>query len=133
MGTGIRPGLFFRKIRGQGFQMLTKAVAQGAELRLFLFGEAGGFSLIILFPVVTAIAKGSQAVNSVPVLGKANRFFGGVFGILNGAISLCVAAIVLRFVISAEIFPEYFSEKIISKTYLFKWIYFTVCENNILM
>ena len=90
-------------------------------------------SLIVLIAVVSIIAKGSRIVNEVPVIGGFNSFFGGVFGILNGAISLCVGAIILRFVISAEIFPEYFSEEIISKTYLFKWIYFTVCENNILI
>ena len=90
-------------------------------------------SLIILFPVVTAIAKGSQAVNSVPVLGKANRFFGGVFGILNGALKLAVAAFILKYVISAGLFPEYFSEEIIEKTYLFRWIYFALFGNNFLI
>ncbi len=81
-------------------------------------------SLIILIAIVSVIAKGSKVVNEVPVIGGINAFFGGVFGILNGALELCIAAAILRFIISANIFPEYFSEEIISETYLFKWIYF---------
>lgn len=80
--------------------------------------------LIILLPIVSLIAKGSKAVNDVPIIGGANSFFGGVFGILNGILELCIGAVILRFVISAGIFPEYFSEEIISGTYLFKMIYF---------
>lgn len=82
------------------------------------------FSLIILGAVVSFIARGSKIVNEVPVIGGINSFFGGVFGILNGALELFIAAAVLRFVISANIFPEYFSEEIISETFLFRWIYF---------
>ena len=89
--------------------------------------------LIILFTVVSLIAKGSKAVNEVPIIGKANAFFGGVFGIVNGALSLCAGAFILEFIISAGIFPEYFSEEIIGKTNLFRWIYFAVCGNNVLM
>ena len=90
-------------------------------------------SLIVLIAVVSLVAKGSKVVNEVPVIGGFNSFFGGVFGIINGAISLCVGAIILKFIISAEIFPEYFSEEIISKTYLFRWIYFTLCGNAFLI
>ncbi len=90
-------------------------------------------SLIILFTVVSIIAKGSKAVNEVPVIGKANGFFGGVFGILNGILELCIGAFILDFVISAGFFPEYFSEEIIGKTHLFRWIYFAVCGNNVLI
>ena len=67
------------------------------------------------------------------MIGKANAFFGGVFGIVNGALSLCAGAFILEFIISAGIFPEYFSEEIIGKTNLFRWIYFAVCGNNVLM
>lgn len=83
-------------------------------------------SLIILVSVVSLVAGGSKVINKVPVIGGVNGFFGGVFGIFNGALELCVAAAILRFVISANLFPEYFSEEIISKTYLFKWIYFAL-------
>ena len=89
--------------------------------------------LIILFTVVSMIAKGSKVVNDVPIIGGANSFFGGIFGILNGILELCIGAFILEFVISAGIFPEYFSEEIIGKTYLFRWIYFAVCGNNVLM
>lgn len=82
--------------------------------------------IIILFPIVSLIAKGSKAVNDVPVIGGANSFFGGVFGIANGILELCIGAVILRFIISAGIFPEYFSEEIISGTYLFKTIYFLI-------
>ncbi len=81
-------------------------------------------SFILLISAVSFIAKGSKLVNEVPIIGGANSFFGGVAGIINGAIELFVAAVILRFVISAGLFPEYFSEAIIEKTFLFKWIYF---------
>jgi uncharacterized membrane protein required for colicin V production len=95
-------------------------------LETFIFAVA----LIILASAVSIIAKGSKFVNDVPIIGKANSFFGGVFGIVNGAVELCVASVILNFVISAGIFPEYFSEDIISKTYIFKWIYFVVCGDT---
>ena len=88
-------------------------------------------SLIILVTVVSIVAKGSKIVNEVPVIGGFNSFFGGVFGIVNGAVELCVAAVILELVISAGIFPEYFSEEIISETYLFRWIYSAVCGDTL--
>lgn len=84
------------------------------------------FSLIILFSAVSLIAKGSKVLNDVPVIGEANGFFGGVFGILNGILMLCLAAVILDMVIKEGIFPEYFSENIISETFLFRYIYFPV-------
>lgn len=90
-------------------------------------------SLIVLTAAVSFIAKGSKVVNSVPVIGGINSFFGGVFGILNGALELIIAAAILKFIISAGIFPEYFSEEIVSKTHLFKWIYFAEIGDNFLM
>ena len=83
-------------------------------------------SIIIFLQIVSVIAKGSKAVNDVPIIGGANSFFGGVFGILNGVLGVCIGAVILRFIISAGIFPEYFSEEIIKETYLFKMIYFPV-------
>ncbi len=83
-------------------------------------------SLLILVCVVSMVAKGSKIVNEVPIIGPVNAFFGGVAGTVTGAIELCVASAILKFVISSGIYPEYFSEGIISETYLFKWIYFTV-------
>ena len=94
-------------------------------LETFFFAAA----LIILATVVSFVAKGSKFVNDVPIIGGFNSFFGGVFGVFNGALELCIAAFILEFVISASLFPEYFSEEIISKTYLFRWIYFSVCGN----
>ena len=67
-------------------------------------------SLILLATVVSFVANGSKFVNDVPIIGKANSFFGGVFGIANGVLELCIGAFILDFVISAGIFPEYFSE-----------------------
>lgn len=84
------------------------------------------FSLIVLFFAVSLIAKGSKVVNDVPVIGEANGFFGGVFGILNGILMLCLAAVILDMVIRDGVFPEYFSENIISETFLFRYIYFPV-------
>lgn len=85
------------------------------------------FSLIILATVVSIIAKGSKIVNEVPVLGGINSFFGGVFGIANGVLELCIGAFILELIISASLFPEYFSEEIIEKTFFFRLIYFSVC------
>ncbi len=82
---------------------------------------------IVLFATVAVIAKGSKVVNDVPVIGKANSFFGGVFGIANGFLEVCVAAVILQMIISGGFFPQYFSEEIILKTFLFKLIYFPVC------
>ena len=90
-------------------------------------------SFLIFVAVVSFIAKGSKVVNESPVIGGFNSFFGGVFGIANGILGLCAAAVILKFIISAGIFPEYFSEEIISKTYLFHWIYDFVSGNNILI
>lgn len=84
------------------------------------------FSLIVLFSAVSLIAKGSKVVNDVPVIGKANGFFGGVFGVLNGILMLCLAAVILGAVIKEGIFPEILSENIISETFLFRLIYFPV-------
>ena len=86
-------------------------------------------SLILLATGVSFVANGSKFVNDVPIIGKANSFFGGVFGIANGVLELCIGAFILDFVISAGIFPEYFSEDIIEKTYIFRWIYSAVCGN----
>ena len=86
-------------------------------------------SLILLATVVSFVANGSKFVNDVPIIGKANSFFGGVFGIANGVLELCIGAFILDFVISAGIFPEYFSEDIIEITYIFRWIYSAVCGN----
>lgn len=87
-------------------------------------------SLILLATVVSFVAKGSKFVNDVPVIGGFNRFFGGVFGILNGILELCIGAFILDFIISASVFPEYFSEEIISGTYIFRHVYEAVCGGN---
>ena len=83
--------------------------------------------LILFATVVSFIAKGSKIVNDVPVIGGINSFFGGVFGIANGILELVIGAFILEFIISASLFPEYFSKEIISGTYFFRLIYFTVC------
>lgn len=90
-------------------------------------------SLVVLATVVSFVASGSKFVNDVPIIGKANSFLGGVFGIANGLLELCIAAFILKFLISAGIFPEYFSEDIISETYFFRWIYFTACSGSSLI
>lgn len=90
-------------------------------------------SLVVLAAVVSFVASSSKFVNDVPIIGKANSFLGGVFGIANGLLELFVAAFILKFLISAGIFPEYFSEDIISETYFFRWIYFTACSGSSLI
>ncbi len=121
-------GLNFAEIALQVEESVVRPVAE-ALLETVIFA----ISLIILAGVVSLVAKGSKFINKVPVIGRVNSFFGGVFGIFNGVLELFIASFILDFVISAGLFPEYFSEKIISETYLFKWIYFAVCGNNALI
>ena len=83
--------------------------------------------LLLLLAVITVIARKSKKVNEVPVIGGVNAFFGGVIGALEGAVVLATVSTVLRFVIKVYGSSVWLSEKIISKTYIFKWIYFTVC------
>ncbi len=83
-------------------------------------------SLILLTAAVNIIAKGSKVFNEVPVIGKANAFFGGAAGFVSGIIKICAGALIIGFAISAGIFPEYFSKEIVSDTYLFKWAYSAV-------
>ena len=83
--------------------------------------------LLLLLAVITVIARKSKKVNEVPVIGGVNAFFGGVIGALEGAVVLAIASTVLRFVLKAYGSSVWLSESIISKTYIFKWIYFTVC------
>ncbi len=84
-------------------------------------------ALLLLLAVITAIARKSKKVNEVPVIGGVNAFFGGVAGALEGTVVLAIFSTVLRFVIKAYGSSVWLSEKIISNTYIFKWIYFTVC------
>ncbi len=84
-------------------------------------------ALLLLLAVISAIARKSKKVNEVPVIGGVNAFFGGVIGALEGAVVLAIASTVLRFVLKAYGSSVWLSESIISKTYIFKWIYFTVC------
>ena len=84
-------------------------------------------ALLLLLAVISAIAKKSKDVDEVPVIGGVNAFFGGVIGVLGGAAALAIASVVLRFIIKAYGESVWLSESIISKTYIFKWIYFTVC------
>ena len=80
-------------------------------------------SLIILFFVVTLLAKGSRSFNRVPVIGGINGFLGAVMGIINGGVLLCAVAAVISLIISAKGESQYLSSDIIANTYLFKWIY----------
>ncbi len=80
-------------------------------------------SVIILTSVVSIVAKGSKIVNEVPIIGPVNSFFGGAAGIVSGIIEVFIAAVIISFIISAGISPEYFSEEIIEGTHIFKYFY----------
>lgn len=79
--------------------------------------------LIILLFVVRLLAKGSKGFNDVPVVGAVNGFFGGVLGTANGIIVCIAVCAVLRIILVSRGANEWLSEDIISRTYLFKWIY----------
>lgn len=83
-------------------------------------------SLIVLLFAVTLLAKGSKGFNRVPIIGGVNSFLGGITGIVSGGVLLCAAAAIINIVISAKGNTEYLSYDIISKTYIFKWIYSAV-------
>lgn len=83
--------------------------------------------LILFLALITVIARKSKKVNEVPVIGGLNAFFGGIIGALEGAVVLAIVSTGLRFLIKAYGESVWLSENIISKTYIFKWIYFTVC------
>lgn len=80
-------------------------------------------SLIILLFAVTLLAKGSKGFNRVPIIGGINGFLGGVMGTVSGGVLLCAVAAIISIVISAKGNTEYVSYDIVSKTYIFKWIY----------
>lgn len=80
-------------------------------------------SVILLIAVVSVVANGSKVVNDVPVIGSVNSFFGGTAGIVSGGVNVLIGAIIIGFVISFGIFPQYFSEEIIQNTYIFKYAY----------
>lgn len=90
-------------------------------------------ALIILLIAVSLAANGSKLLNAVPIISGVNSFFGGIFGILNGAIQLFIGAVIIEAVISAGVFPEFFSEEIISETLLFRWIYFFSPGDNLIV
>ena len=115
-------GLDYAAIASSGEKTVVRPVVEPI-LETVIFAVV----LILLATVVSFIAKGSKIVNDVPVIGGINSFFGGVFGIANGILELVIGAFILEFIISASLFPEYFSEEIISGTYFFRLIYFTVC------
>ncbi len=91
-----------------------------------------GFIHIILFLIAFSILSffAHQASNVVggvchlPVIRTADRFLGGLLGLLQGGINLYLIALAARFVlyfISKP--PVFFNERIIMDTYIWRWIY----------
>ena len=71
--------------------------------------------------VITATTK---IVNKIPLVGGLNQFLGGVFGLLQGVLSLFVIVIVVHLIVSATGNSLIFlNEMTISKSYVFSYVY----------
>ncbi len=77
--------------------------------------------LLIIMAVITATTK---IVNKIPLVGGLNQFLGGVFGLLQGVLSLFVIVIVVHLIVSATGNSLIFlNEMTISKSYVFSYVY----------
>jgi uncharacterized membrane protein required for colicin V production len=105
-----------------------------------------GIFFFIIFAVVSfiinRICSVLRLVNKIPIVGSVNSFFGGLIGLLEGALILTVVAVAVSLLI--RLLPEprtFFSSEVIDNTIIFKHIYnfdplkakqiaMTLAENN---
>lgn len=90
------------------------------------------FIYIILFFIIFAVlcffvkrlASGVGLVFNAPILRPADRFLGGVLGLLQGGITLYLIALAAHFVLYfLQDPPRFFNERVIANTYIWSWIY----------
>lgn len=85
-------------------------------------------AFILIFSIVSivlgVIANLTKVINKIPVIGKANAFAGGLAGLCEGFVVICVVCLVTRFIVSlcgGNVIL--FNQTAIDSTYLFKRIY----------
>lgn len=79
---------------------------------------------ILVLIILDVIAKALKLVNKIPVVGSVNSLLGGVAGLVQGLITVCIICIVFRFVIAltgGDVM--FFNEVTVNSTYLFRWFY----------
>lgn len=91
-----------------------------------------GFIHILLFLIsfiafcflARYLSKAVGLAFSLPIIRTADRFLGGVLGLVQGGINLYLIALVARFVLYfVQDPPSFFNEAVIMDTYLWSWIY----------
>lgn len=85
-------------------------------------------AFILIFSIVSialgVIANFTKVINKIPVIGKANALAGGLAGLCEGIVVICVVCLVTRFIVSlcgGNVIL--FNQTAIDSTYLFKRIY----------
>ncbi len=74
--------------------------------------------------VLGIIAHALELVNKIPVLGSFNAFVGGIAGLAEGLLTICVVCLIVRFIISLSDGTMIFLNNMaIEETYLFKIFY----------
>lgn len=81
--------------------------------------------LIVLKLITNPIAGLFKFVNEIPIIGPVNKLFGGVLGIVEGAVIVIIVALLVRLtVFLSEGSLMFLNIDTIDKTYLFKYFYY---------
>lgn len=91
-------------------------------------GAAQTAAFMLIFGVVSAVlavlAHSLELVNKIPVLGSFNAFAGGLIGLGEGVIALCVVCVAFRLIIAFSGGEMIFlNEAAIESTYIFRLFY----------
>ncbi len=85
-------------------------------------------AFLLIFIAVSAIIKllihASQIFNKLPLLGGVNRFFGGICGLLEGAVSIYIVGILLRLIAAAAGPDQFFTIDLLEETKVLSSIIF---------
>ena len=80
------------------------------------------FAIIMI--VLSIIIRATKIINKIPVVGAVNGFFGGVLGVAEAFISVCLICIVVQVIIALTGNELIFLNTMtIDKTYVFKYFY----------
>ncbi len=82
---------------------------------------------VIFFVVVillNLIAKLLQFVNKIPLIGGLNAFLGGIVGLVQGAVAVCISCLLVRVIaVMSGGNIIFFNNTVIDSTIVFKYIY----------
>ncbi len=84
---------------------------------------------LLLMLIVRLIAKALKPVNEIPVLGKVNRFFGALIGLVCAALLILVLTVPLCFAVRYLARGGLLSEKVICSGIFYRYIYGFVSKN----